>query len=1577
MATQAEVLELIEHGLSEVQLKFLTVEQLEFVFEHFQIEYSPADKHPKENFVKKLFFELHQLGKISPPKPKDPSPDDAEEEKIQIEIEKLRIQADLEKLKIEAQERIELAKIQAPVKPNVPADPEQLVLRNPKLLPNFTEDQPEDFFVQFEKVVTGVWDQRWWAKLVQQSFVGKAREAYAALSPEDSNNYEEIKRSVLEAYELSAEAYRQNFRKGHPGKGTYVEFAASKTRDFKKWVNAANVNGNFNQLAELMVLEEFKNKIPFELRSYLDDKPGGLVELAKLADSHALTKKLGKEGGAKGGKFFKKEGSFSFKKPQNGKRYSPPKEACTKCGLYGKTHEICPPFVKTILCGNCKERGHYRAACPKAKPVNANVKKSKGFQKKDKVDKDTEHSVGFVTSHKLGKIFDEHVFEGVIKSHHSEGKVMLLRDTGAAQSLVLRDVLPKGSWPLTGEVVICKGVKGEHFSVPLAEITLESPVFSGVCQVGIIDELPMKSVHLLLGNDVVNGVASNFPIMHTAVKRGNSSNELICSSPRVGLVCSDSNELICSSPRAGLVYSGSNELICSSPRVGLVCSSSNELICSSSEAELECRQELSGHQDSQLDVGTIGSSVVPRDEDYYPACAVTRSMTRRDELLQEKQEQEDSRRLQTQPGGFPAQINREKLITSQRGDPTLEKCFRVMEGKLKGHRSVEYYLEHGVLCRKWVNPYTERAHVRGEVIRQVVLPLDYRKLILETAHDLPTSGHLGVNATYDRIVRSFFWPGMKRDVQQYCRTCFCCQRAGKPNQPITRAKLYPIPAYGEPFEHILVDCVGPLPRTSSGKEYLLTIMCKGTRYPEAIPLGNIKAKNIVSALTIFFSHVGFPKSIQTDNGSNFTSREFKQFVISFKIEHHLSAPYHPQSQGALERYHQTLKSMLTKCCMNSTKHWDQVVPLLLFCTRDTVQESTGFSPFQLIFGHNVRGPLTILKEGCLQEVEKGSMLEQVEIFREKLRECRELARANLSKSQLKMKERYDQTSEVRTFEKGESCLLFLPITKKALQAKFFGPYKVLEKVSDLNYKVSTPDRGVKERICHINQMKKFHERIEDTNINTVGSLSVQDKGQDEKVEVIPPKLNNSEILNDLDRYLAHVNYQEQQQLKDLLRSYPQVFTDTLGCTNVLTHDLELLDPTPVRQRPYRTSPAKAKIIREEVEYLVNQGLAVPAEGEWASPVLLVPKPDGSSRFCVDYRLANRQIKVDAFPMPRLLDCVDQVGRAKYISKIDLLKGYWQVPLSPRAQQVYSFTTGFGLYSFKVLPFGCKNAPSCFQRLMNKVVSGIPKVSCYLDDIIVYSDTFDEHMDQLNKLLSALRDAKLVVNLAKSEFLQSTVVYLGHIVGHGQVIPKSANVEAILNMPPPTNLRTLRRFLGAAGFYRRFCKNFASITEPLTSLLQKGKKFIWNDTCQESFVNIKAMLSCSPVLQSPDFSKPFIVYTDSSGVGIGGVLMQLDTQGIEKPVAYFSKKLNKHQRQYATVEKECLAIILSLEHFSVYLNNGHTTIVYTDHNPLSFLNKMKEKNQKLLRWSLFLQEYDIEIKHVRGTDNVIADMLSRE
>lgn len=893
----------------------------------------------------------------------------------------------------------------------------------------------------------------------------------------------------------------------------------------------------------------------------------------------------------------------------------------------------------------------------------------------------------------------------------------------------------------------------------------------------------------------------------------------------------------------------------------------------------------------------------------------------------------------------------------QKADSTLQSLFDQVEkgGKENtGWRGECYVLDKGLLYRQ------------SEEGSQLVIPLELRNRILSLGHTIPWAGHLGTQKTLARIAHRFFWPGLYKEVGDYIRSCPECQVAcgvGK----ASKAPLISLPVIEVPFERVAMDVVGPLERSRSGNRFMLVICDYSTRYPEVFPLKNVKARQVASVLLQLFSRVGIPREILTDQGTNFRSDLLKQVYHLLGIKAIKTTPYHPQTDGLVERFNRTLKSMLGKFVRDTGSDWDQWLPYLLFAYREVPQASTGFSPFELLFGRQVRGPLDVLKEEWESPQDNRlNVASYVLKMRDHLEKMSALARENLKEAQRRQKTWYDKKARLRSFVPGQQVLLLLPNKESKLLAQWQGPFTVLEKRGPVNYLIEMPDRRKKEQVFHINLLKEWIPRNE-VSLNLF-IRAVEDEEEEE--EMYFPTTNQNVSWD-----LTHLTLKQQEEIKSCLIT--DVFQEKPGYTQLVQHQIQLKEMNPTRQWHYRVPEKLLSVLKTEVEIMLSLGVIEESASEWSSPIVLVPKKDGSMRFCIDFRKINASTKFDPYPMPRIDEMVEKIGKAKYISTLDLCKGYWQVPMASESKEITAFRTPFGHYQFKVMPFGLQGAPATFQRLMNVVLKGADRfAAAYLDDIVIYSQTWEEHLQHLTAVIQKLHQAGLTVNPQKCAFAKKTTKYLGYYLGNGEIRPQVEKVESIRQCLPPETKKQVRSFLGLIGWYRRFIPNFSSKAAVLTELIKKTSpnKVRWTKDCENAFQLLKEALCKDPVLQSPDFNQPFLVQTDASGLGLGAVLLQGEGE-TRKPVLYISRKLFPREINYSTVEKECLGIKWAVDSLRYYLLGRHFQIE-TDHRALQWLGRMKDSNARITRWYLSLQPFSFEVVYKAGKQNVIADYLSR-
>ena len=980
-----------------------------------------------------------------------------------------------------------------------------------------------------------------------------------------------------------------------------------------------------------------------------------------------------------------------------------------------------------------------------------------------------------------------------------------------------------------------------------------------------------------------------------------------------------------------------------------------------------------------LVVGNITGAKYPEPGDVSNAMQ-TRSQT--------EQNPKPYRKLHV-PGKI-LDISQAEYRDLQMADETLsktrEKASERTFHNCKGGGQVRYLFKNKLLYREFEFPNRKQSY-------QLVVPKTCREAVLKIAHESLMAGHLGIRKTRDRALAEFYWPGVCSEVSRYCRSCDICQRT-MPKGKVQKVPLGEMPLIETPFKRVAVDLVGPIePMTDRKNRYILVMVDYATRYPEAVALPGIETERVAEALVDMFSRLGIPEEMLTDMGSQFTSKMMAEVSRLLSLRQLTTTPYHPMCNGLVEKFNGTLKRMIKRMCSERPKDWDKYINAALFAYREVPQESLGFSPFELLYGRTVRGPLSILKElwsGEVNDVEVKLTYQYVIDLRERLEETCKMAQDELSKAKSRQKIYYNKRAKDRSFPIGAKVLVLLPVSHNKLLLQWKGPFEVIKVMNKVDYRINM--KG-KEKTFHANMLKQYNERSADDGSSDKGILAVVcsaviEDSEDRKLdnadvdwvdEKIPLECLSrvgNESKKDVD-VCKELSPEQREQVDMVLEEFADVLTDIPGTTSLVEHDIKLNTSEPIRFKGYPIPYQSVATVNEEVSKMLELGVIEHSNAPFSSPIVLVRKKDGTVRFCIDFRQLNRVTVFDAEPMPNIEEIFSKVSRAKYFTKIDLSKGYWQVPLTEQAKDMTSFETPKGLFRFNKMPFGLVCAASTFCRLMRKVLKDLDFADSFIDDILVFTVTWEEHITALREIFSRLKVAKLTARPSKCSIGFGNLECLGHVIDRASgLMPVQGKIEALQKAERPISKKQVRSFLGVVGFYRKFIPNFSAIAVPLTDLTKKGQpnKVMWGECQEVAFQTLKKSLVGPPILKLPEFDKSFILRTDASDIGLGAVLLQ-DSEGEKLPVAYASKKLLDRERNYSVIEKECLGVIWGVSKFHRYLF-GKEFILETDHQPLTYLNKSKMANSRLMRWALSLQPYRMSIRAIPGRENVGADYLSR-
>ena len=1384
-------------------------------------------------------------------------------------------------------------------------------------MPAFEEhrDQLDAYLERFERFATGEkWNKIDWAIRLSALLKGKALDVFSRLPEEEALDYDKLKVALLKNYQMTEDGYRVRFRTCRPEKlETPSQFAARISSYLHNWIKMTHINKTYEDLIDLLLREQFINACSKEMTMYLKErKCSNINSMCELAEQYVEA-----HGQHSFASYFSKNVSASntFSKSNLKNNSSSEKTNTGKPKQLIQSSNSSPSFK----CYNCGRQGHKASQCKEPKKQRSSI---------------SVHGMLALEQHKaITEAVKEGVKEALLSTSKSEGNACLL------------DECKQQHEPLNVLNLSCEASAGEPRSHPLGMPTCKGIVSNTVvsvlrdtgCSTAVVrselvdpEELTGETRTCVL----IDGTEKKFPLAVVYVD----------------------------SP----FYKGQVEALCiDNPVYDLI-------------------------------IGNVKGARQPQDPDPNWLPGELKSDANIVSAVETRAAaKKKGKPLKPLHVSSPIQdVNYDEFVKAQHEDPSLSSLWGKVSEQQDG--KYKYIVKNKVLVRQ----YQSRDR-KDTYHSRVVVPVKYRNEVCRIAHESILSGHQGKARTYDKVASQFYWPGIHDTVGKFVASCDICQKTLAKGK-VGKVPLGKMPLIEEPFKRVAMDLVGPIyPASDRGKRFILTIMDYATRYPEAVALSNIDTETVAEALLQVYSRVGIPSEILTDMGTQFTSAVMREVSRLLTIKQLNSSPYNPRCNGMIERFNGNLKTMLKRMCAEQPRQWDRYLAPLLFVYREAPHESLGgFSPFELLFGRRVRGPMHVLKELLTKEdteTEIKTTYQYVIDLKERLHDTCTMAHEMLEKASKKYKEYYDRKTKPRSLDVGDQVLILLPTDNNKLLLQWKGPYTVMQKFNDVDYKVNVNE---KVKTYHINLLKKYIPR---KSLNLIGSCLFDACFSEENVTdysdvvlAIETELNssNSDMTINDGMYIEpmpsvkrkqgpeHIKIDEKlseeqkAQLGELTQKYESVFTDVPRKTNVIECDLQLTSSQPVRSKPYPVPHALRDVINKEVSDMLSLGIIEKSDSPYASPVVLVRKKDGTVRFCVDFRKLNQVILFDPEPIPNPEDLFSKLTTGKFFSKIDLTKGYWQIPMSERSKNVTSFVTPEGEYRFLYMPFGLVVAPAVFTRMMRELFGNIPNVVSFIDDICCYNSTWTEHLKTLEQVFQILQQANLAAKPVKCELGFSDLGFLGHRVGHGKLQTNQELLDKIQNCDKPKTKKEVRSFLGLVGFYRRFIPNFAEIAVPLTDLTKKGQgnKVKWENAQEKSFQTLKALLVKPPILQLPDFSKVFVLRTDASDRGMCAILMQ-DSEGLLHPVAYASRKLLPREQNYSVIEREALAIIWAISKFEVYLF-GRPFVIQTDHKPLMYINKTKCVNKRVMRWAILLQEYKFSIEAIPGKANHGPDFLSR-
>lgn len=1048
-------------------------------------------------------------------------------------------------------------------------------------------------------------------------------------------------------------------------------------------------------------------------------------------------------------------------------------------------------------------------------------------------------------------------------------------------------------------------------------------------------------------------------------------------------------------------------------------SSPEQVTAEVKQAEVETSQENSEFEKSKVNVvtrsglntGQVTDSSGHCRQRSAPAKKVTTSGEDKDVVDADQPSDCDVNMTESQS-------TRKHLREEQLGDVSLH-MFWNQSKQNKGN----LFLQDGILMHK--------DKILGQEITQLVVPKQRRSKVLEMGHDM--AGHASWKKTLQRIKLNFTWPGIRADTIKYVKSCDICQKRARvtcwdrvPISPIERAEVA--------FSHWFMDVGGPLTSENIQFPYFLIMVDSMSRFPVAYALRSVTAKSICDCLLNCWSWLGVPSTVTCDNASYNVSALTQEVMKRFGCSPRFITVGHSEANGLAERYVGTAKSMIAKIAAENPKSWHKYLGFLMWSLRELPNDSTGVPPWLLALGTVPRGPLAVLKETWCgeREVPPKFQKEPTQYLRDlhdKLQIAEKYADLHTKQSQQQYAARYNRRAKDKHFSLNDKVLILQPDnTKSRVFSRWKGPATIVQVKSPHSYVVDLD--GIKYRM-HANQLRQYSIRADEvtfdnrafddhcaSNSVVVSFTKVEDgdsydglcelfdvehmyqvntcvRDEDTDFGDLHPceihcsgdEVKNCSLLPsqriDMNS-VSHLSDDERQQLFAVLDKYPDVFRDEPGLCKIVQHKIPVSpDFKPKRLKGYRIPEKLKPNVEQQINDMLQQNIIRRSTSPMASPIVCILKGPGGRdgvRIVCDFRYLNRYTISDAYPIVDIQDVIQRIGKSRFLSTFDCSAGYWQTEILEEDRWKTGFVFENDLFEWNRTAFGLKSSGCTFCRNLQYVLRHIKEFAeAYIDDAAVHSGEWQRHLEHIDEFLQTMRTSGITLKLKKCQFALPEIKFCGQLVGSGTRRADPDKIAVIKQLVTPVTKKQVRQIVGFFSYFRENIPHFADLSKPLTDLTAKTvpNKVPWGQKEQTAYDELKQAL-CKATenrLAIIDMDKPFYLLVDASDHTVSGALTQIGDDGIEHPVAFCSLKLNKTQRNWATVEKEAYAALSALRKYYKWVF-GAKIIVVSDNNPITYLTESAPKSAKLMRWSLAMQDMNVEFKYRAGRDHVVPDVLTR-